>query len=47
MYTYRVIDSHTGAIVGGAATLKAAYAKADRLDQKYGAVRYTVQRVRS
>lgn len=40
---YQVIDSHTGAVIRTAKTSRGAYRTADRLDAKYGAVRYTVR----
>lgn len=44
-FTHKVIDGHTGAIMGYYRTLRAAHARADKLDLAYGAVRYGVQRV--
>jgi hypothetical protein len=47
-YAYVVQDSHTGQIVSTYAYTdrgrRAAYRRADRLDARYGAVRYTVGR---
>ena len=42
--TWQVIDSQTGKILGSYdyAKRRLAYAKADRLDNQYGAVRYVV-----
>ena len=39
---YYVIDGRNGQIVGSAKNRKTAQRKADRLDNQYGAYRYTV-----
>ncbi len=44
-YTYVIRDSRTGAIVGYASTLKRASRRADKLDLRYGAIRYRVERL--
>ena len=43
MNSYQVIDLHTKTIVGTYDTRKAASRRADKLDQAYGATRYTVR----
>lgn len=43
--TYAVIDTQTQAVVGRFKNKQAARNKRDRLDQAYGAVRYTVREV--
>lgn len=45
MKTYQVIDSRTGVLMGTYASLKMASRRADKLDQAFGAVRYTVRSV--
>lgn len=41
--THEVIDSHTGAVIGRYCSLKSAHRVADRMDNNYGAVRYSVR----
>ena len=42
--TYKIIDSHTSRQVGGIYKIRAnATARADKLDNAYGAVRYIVK----
>ncbi len=52
MERYRIFDSKTqqwidGRTYAGDAGRKAAYRKADRMDNEYGAVRYVVMRERA
>ena len=41
---YQVIDTHTKSIVAVCKTMRAAYRRADKLDQAYGAVKHVVKR---
>jgi len=45
MAKYQVTDNHTGHVIGLYNTLKRASHKADKLDNEYGAVRYSTKRV--
>ena len=45
MAKYQVTDNHTGQVVGLYETLKRASHKADKLDNEYGAYRYSTKRV--
>lgn len=42
---YELIDSRTGAVIGTYRSRTRAYARADRMDAEYGAVRYVVRPV--
>jgi hypothetical protein len=43
---YRIKDNHTGQFINSTLyTMRAAHNRADKLDLKYGAVRYIVVRV--
>lgn len=42
---YDIIDSHTNRVVGTAKTSANAHNRADRMDNNYGAVRYTVKTI--
>jgi hypothetical protein len=41
---YQIIDRHTGAVVGKAATLNGARRSVDRRDNAYGAYRFTFRK---
>ena len=43
--TYQIIDRQTGRVVGTYANKARAYARADKLDLEFGAVRYSVRRL--
>jgi hypothetical protein len=40
---YRVIDTHTNAIIGNYSTRQHASRRADKLDLEHGAIRYAVE----
>ncbi len=44
--THEVIDNQTGQVVGQYGSLKSAHRVADRRDEVYGAVRYSVRPMR-